>query len=299
MTDSSVSPAPQRVSPFALPEGYAAPPKPPAEVDAGVADAYRQTGFVLGEDSRLIHEGMTLQIDVLRDSYAGPYRTHRLAAIAMFWSRAFAYQRDAVGLALHGAYPSALPLIRSTTEAIAAQIGLLRDDDAAAFEAWLGSVGEPDEALKAVRTPIGFYRTGSVLAEDPALGPIYRIAGDLTNTHFGASLLQVAPESNRQKLAVAFGERLFHVGWAELTLGWTMALNVRQLRLAVDAAALGLVNLTNDRRDAIERLVERTSASLARGDRCTASEIEHEGGRKLLVSGFRRAPGAAARRIVL
>lgn len=299
MTEPPPGTAPQRVAPFALPEGYALPPKPGGDAESGVTDAHRQAGFVLGADVRLLERGMSLQVAVLRDSYGGPFRTHQFAAIAMLWSRAFACERDAIALAFDGAYVSAIPLLRGAAEALAGECGLLREDDVAAFEAWLAGVGQPDEALKAIRVPIGFYRTGSVLASDELLGPLYRVTSDLGNTHFGASLLEVAPESNQQKLAVAFGERLFHLAWAELTFGWALTLAVRQLRFAIEAAAPGIVAMTAERRAECEAFDADATAALARRDRCAISEVEVDGGRRLLVANFRRAPGSAARRVVM
>lgn len=291
-------PAPaHRVSPVGLPAAYRLPPRPAGEgVDQQVADARRQSSFVLGEDVRLFERGMNLQMDVLRDSHPVRYRTHALAALVMQWSRAYAYERDAFELALHGSYISALPLLRAAAECLAAQMGLHRGD-LPEFEAWLGGVGLPQSALHAVQVPLGRYRSSASIADDARLGPIYRATADLANTHFGSSLLQVGPESNQQKLALAFGDRAFHLGWAEVVFGWALGLVSRQLTFACEAH--DVLNIGDERRSEVESYASAVAGALERPDRCAIMEIEHEGERRLLVHNFRRAPGSAGRRILL
>lgn len=286
----------QRVSPLALPDGYSLPPRPGTDDDATAADAHRQAGFVLGADLRLFERGMNLQLAVLRDSYAVPYRTHAFAAIAMLWSRAFAYERDAFALAMQGAYASAVPLLKAAAEALGGQLGLL-SGDMGDFEAWLAGVGRPDETRKATAMPIGYYRSGAALEADAMIGPVYRVAADLANTHFGASLAVVGPESNMQKLAVTFAERAFHLGWAELTFGWALTLAARQLTFATEAA--DILNITAERRAECEAYAAEVRAVLGRRDRCVVDEVDVDGRRGLLISNFRRAPGGTPRRLVL
>ncbi len=286
----------QRVSPLALPGEYRTPPRPDGELDATAADAHRQTGFVLGKELRLFERGMNLQLAILRDSYAVRYRKPPLAAIAMLWSRAYAYERDAVALALAGSYVSALPLLGSAAEALAAQEALRRGA-MPLFEAWLAEAGRPDAARKAVSVPMGRFRAGSDPVGDPAIGAVYRATAALADTSFGASMVGVAPESNMQKLSVSFGERAFHLGWAELTLGWALTLVDRQLALAADA--VDIFNVTEERQAQRETFAAEVGATLARRDRCRVEELGRADGGRLVIANFRRAPGGAQRRLAL
>ncbi len=79
---------PPRVSPVVAPERWDLPGKPPEGALPIVQDAYRQTGFQLADDLRLLAEGMNLQLRIVQDSHPSRFRTHALAAGLMLWSRA-------------------------------------------------------------------------------------------------------------------------------------------------------------------------------------------------------------------
>ncbi|KKL68225.1 hypothetical protein LCGC14_2127120, partial [marine sediment metagenome] len=76
---------------------------------------------------------------------------------------------------------------------------------------------------------LGRYRAGSALAQDARLGSTYRFLTDLAMPHFGSTVLQTAPDSSQQKLALAFADNLFHLGWAELVTGWLLLLAGAQI----------------------------------------------------------------------
>jgi len=286
---------PQRVSPIRPPEEYTLPSRPDGAPDT-VLDAYRQTHFLLGGDLKLFAEAMNLQLRLLKDAYPSRYRTHALAALTGLWSRAYLCLGDAVLLTGRGSYPSALPLIRTTCEFIAAEKAL-RLSDAEEHDAWLRSTLRPDERHKAFEFDLGRFFSGEQLARDPILGSVYRAASDLARPNFGATLLQVGPESNNVRLAVSFGDTAFHLGWAEVILGWALALAARQARLII--AAEPVFPVSDEVRAAHGELQRRVDEALGRDDRCRIEEVEDDGSRRYLVHSFRRAASAAPKRIIL
>jgi hypothetical protein len=129
------------------------------------------------------------------------------------------------------------------------------------------------------------------------LGLTYRASTELARPHFGATLLEVAPESNLQKLAVTFADQAFHFGWAQLELGWLLALCAVMLQYVLDAA--GLFGASEQTKWAIEPWLVRTGATLAAADRCRIEEVEEDLERRFLVVNFRRQSGGAPRKLLL
>jgi hypothetical protein len=285
----------QRVSPISSPPAYRLPGRPDG-ASAAALDAYRQLHFLLGEDLHLFEEAMNLQLRLVRDSYPSRYRTHELAALMPLWSRTYAYLDAAALLLSRGEYAAAIPLIRAACESLAAQVPLC-GPDAADHHAWLAATLRPHEELKAFEFALGRHFSGETLASDPVLRAVYRPASDLSRPNFGASLLQVAPESNNVRLAITFADASFHLGWAEVILGWLLVLAARQIRLALEAPHVFAVGEATA--EAYRRVQRRVDTALARGDRCAIDEVEVGGERRYLVRNFRRAASASPRRILL
>jgi hypothetical protein len=212
------------------------------------------------------------------------------------WSRAFLYVADACTLVTRGGYASCLPLLRAACECIAAQDQLQREEMDQFLE-WATSTPRTNEAHKALEVEMGHYFAGGALASDERLRSVYRPVSDLGRPNFGATLLQVGPESNSQRLALTFADRAFHLGWAEIALGWLLALAERQLAVAL--AAEGIFALTDDARAAYGPLAAEVDAALGRSDRCRIDEIEDEGYKRYLVHNFRRTSGSAPKRVLL
>ncbi len=286
---------PQRVSGIAFPGEYRLPSRP--EAGDASADAYRQTQFVLGDDLALFAGAMDLQLRLMRDSSHSRFRTHTYGGIVALWSRSYLYLVDLVLLTTRGSYPSTLPLARTACEVIAAAEAL-RAGEADEHNIWLYGTLKPSEQHKAFEFELGRYFSGQTLADDAVLRSVYRPASDLGRPNFGATLLQVAPESNNLRLAIAFGDVSFHLGWAEIALGWALALAARQVRVIVEA---GAVFGTNDEtRSAYIELQRRVDEALARDDRCYIEEVvEGDNTRRYLVHNFRRQPSGAPKKIVL
>jgi hypothetical protein len=126
---------------------------------------------------------------------------------------------------------------------------------------------------------------------------VYRPAAELSRPAFGASLLHVGPESNNNRLAIAFADSSFHLGWAELTLGWLLALADKQVEIVLRAG--DIFPVSEERRLAFDALHRRVSEALKRSDRCRIQEVPDGNDLRYLAHNFRRASGAAPKRVLL
>lgn len=285
-----------RVAPVFAPESWELPGKPEGAPPA-IQDAYRQTQFALGGDLRLLHEGMNLQLRLVHDSHPSRYRTHALAAALMPWSRAFLGISDAVTLLSRGSYVSCPGIVRGACEYIAAATQL-RMEELPAFLEWLGTALRPDERHKGTEVGMGQFFAGSTIAQDPRLSVVYRAASELARPHIGASLLLVAAESNATRLAVTFGDQSFHFGWAQLLLGWLIALCEAQLRLVTITGA-DVFNISDYARQARDEWAARAVAALDNPARCAMEPVAIDGDQRWLMHNFRRQSSGAPRRFVL
>lgn len=285
-----------RVAPVTAPDSWELPGRPEGAA-AAVQDAFRQTGFQLGADLRLLHEGMNLHLRLVADSHPARYRTHALAAALMSWSRAFMNISDAVTLITRGSYAGCPALVRSAGECIAASTQL-RAEELPAFREWLAGGLRPDERFKATAVGIGQFFAGSTVAADPRFSTVYRAASELSRPHIGAALLLTAPESNAQRLAVTFADQSFHFGWAQLTLGWLLALCAVQARLVLQDGG-DVFNITAETREAMVGWITRTHAALDDPTRCSIEPVNDDGDQRWLVHNFRRQAAGAPRRLLL
>ncbi len=283
----------QRVSAIPLPDGYHLPSKPD---DASAQDAHRQTTFILGDDLRLFEEAMQLQLRITSDASHSAFRKHPYAAMMGLWSRAYLALADACMLTLRGSYASCPPLVRAACEQIAAQ-HQLHATDMELFMEWLAGALVPDEEHKAVDIGIGRYFAGETLAADAKLRAVYRPASELGRPNFGATLAEVGPESNNRRLALSFGETAFHLGWAELTLGWLLSLCERQLAVAVHATDVFAIH--EDTHAAYADVAARVATALARPDRCSIDEVPDGEYTRYLMHNVRRAAGGAPKKLLL
>lgn len=289
-------PAPtQRVSAIPFPERYRLPGKPEGAPPSS-QDAFRQTTFLLRDDLRLFEEGMNLHLRIVRDASPSTFRKHPYAALMGLWSRTFPALADACLLATRGSYASCPPLVRAACEYIAAQ-HQLHAGEMDVFLEWLSGHLTPNEAHKAFEFGMGRYFAGETLAADERLRRAYRPASELGRPNFGATLLEVGPESNNLRLALTFADTSFHLGWAELVLGWLLALCERQLAVAVHAR--GVFPIHEDIHRAYADFARRIDQALARSDRCSIEEIDEDNYTRYLVHNFRRAPSGAPKKVLL
>jgi hypothetical protein len=295
MGEHALNQQPKRVSPIHAPEQYGLPGRPDGAPDS-VLDAYRQTQFLLGSDLSLFAEAMNLQLRLMRDSYPSQYRTLVLAAVIGLWSRIFQYLGDGVLLLTRGSYPSTLPLIRAAAESMAAAEAI-RSGETEEYVEWVEATLTPSVEHRAIDIELGTFFSGSVLASDAVLGSVWRPVSNLSRPNFGATLIQVGPESNNQRLTLTFADRSFHLGWAELVLGWLIRLAVRQVQIAVDAEPM--MPVSDEVRTLWTDLASRAEKALAREDRCVIEEVDEAGFRRYLLHNFRRNSTAAPRKLLL
>jgi hypothetical protein len=251
---------------------------------------------LLGDDLRLLTEGMALQLRIVRDASASSFRKHPYAALMGLWSRTFRTLADACLLALRGSYGSCPVLVRAACEYVAAQ-HQLHAGEMELFLEWLAASLRQDDERKATDVGMGRYFAGETLAADDRLRAVYRPASELGRPNFGATLLQVGPESNNLRLALSFADTSFHFGWAQIVLGWLLVLCERQLAVAVHAK--GVFPIHEDTHGAYRDFASKAEASLTSPERCRIDEVDVDASKRYLVSNFRRAPGGAPKKVML
>ena len=289
------SPPPQRVSPITVPEEDPALPAPGESQPALVRDAFREFRFACSGESGWIERSLTLQRDIVRASRGSRYRNHRYTAALLLWSRIDAVALETWRLIAWANYAAVPPLIRAALEWLGAEQAIV-GSEFEEFEAYLRDFAQHDAEHVAVELGMGQYMAGQQLAMAAELGNVYRAAAELARPHFGASMLVTASESNRQRVLVHWGDRAFHLGWAQLLSGWLMVLLGRQSRFAVGR---GLFAVDAARRESFQALTRQAETILAAPDRCRGEWVTKKGRQRLLISGFRRQPSGAPLRLLL
>lgn len=277
-----------KIAPYRFPERYQLPSRQ-GDAQAAVQDAHRQTHFLLPSDLNLFERAMNLQLAI---ASAAKKRTPEAAALLGLWSRAFSYLAAACDLLSRGSYPSCPPLLRAACDCIAAQRSLLAEGFSE-YREWLATALGKDREHAASYVALGRYRAGSVLAQDERLGSAYRFLTDLSMPHFGSTLIQTGPDSSEQRLALAFADSVFHLGWAQLIAGWLLLLADAQIEAALSAPEL---KASDELQEEAERLRKEIREALEDPRRCRAEELAD--GRRL-VHNFRRAAGGAPKRVLL
>jgi hypothetical protein len=286
---------PQRVSGMRVPEGWSLPGKP-STLTPTAEDAWRQTGFLLASDLQLIEADLDLQARVAATGYTITARNMRMAAFASLWSRAFSCASDATTLIRRGGYQSALPLIRQSVEHIAAQAQLANEFDA--FRVWSHKAYARHAESRSEEVGLGHYFAGEAIAADEHLRPIYRAASDFGRPNFGPTALFVANEASHARYPLNFADEAFHLGWAQLLLGWVLRLGTRQLHFALHAA--DLFPAAAELRERTVTHVRDAERHLLDDTRCALEEYaDADGRRRHLLVNFRRMPSDAPKRVLL
>ncbi len=290
-----IAESPQRVSGMRVPSnGWQAPGKPD-RLSAAAEDAWRQSGFSLGQDLRLLGDGLDIQVRFAASGYTPGARTMTMAGFATLWSRALLTASDATTLVRRGSYQSAMPLVRQAVELVAAQAGLGAELDA--WRRWTHEAFGRDDANRATEQGVGHYFSGETIAGDDHLRVIYRAASDFGRPNFGPSALFVADGANHSRYPLVFADEAFHLGWAELLNGWLLRVNAHQLHTALHLAAQFPAD--PDLRTRAAQHVREIDELLADERRCRIEELTDEAGRRrLLLSQFRRQPGDQGRRLL-
>lgn len=275
-----------RIGPVHVPAEYSLPPRPAGE-GAEAQDAYRQAMFLLEEELGLFQRAMGMQLAMAQAIARS--RTPEAAALLLLWSRAFACLDGACRLLLVGRYAACPPLVRGACDLVAAQRGLM-ESRFQEWREWLESYPAQERGHAALEVALGRYRSSAAIAQHPRLAAIYRVAQELSQPHFGATVVEAAPEVATNHLPVPFAEARFHLGWSQVIMGWLLELCLLQLETA---AASGLI--AAEVASAQEELQQEVERVLSLPERCQVKEVE---GRLLLVN-FRRSPGAMPRRLLL
>ena len=287
--------APQRVSGMRVPNSWALPGKPEG-LTAAADDAWRQTGFVLGDDLRLLEAGLDAQARFAATGYAPAARTMTMAALASLWSRAFLCASDAASLVRRGAYQSAVALVRQAVEHVAAQDALPGEIES--FLEWAHHAYARHEQARAEDVGLGHYFGGEAIAGDEHLRAIYRAASDLGRPNFGPTALFTANEANARRYPLIFADEAFHLGWAELLLGWLLRVSARQLHVAMHQPQH--FPAPPELREEVASHVREVERHLLEGPRCRLEEhVDESGRRRHLLTDFRRRPGDASTRVLL
>jgi hypothetical protein len=138
------------------------------------------------------------------------------------------------------------------------------------------------------------FRAAEILAAHDVLGPLYRVTMDLSMPHFGASMLVAASESAPDHVSATFGDRDFHLGLAELHLGWLIELGKAQLATLREFDSIFVTPPAASGSGA-----EKATEWLASPSRCRVEAVEIGNERRYLVHNFRREPRSAPKRLLL
>lgn len=293
-TGFRVQDPPQRVSGMRVLDGWTLPGKP-ADLGPAAEDAWRQTGFLAAEELRLLAAGLDIQARLAATGYTATARNMTMVAFASLWSRAFLCQSDAVGLIRRGSYQSALALVRQAAEFIGAQAGLPEELDE--WRRWTHEAYGRHPETRSIEIGLGNYFSGSGISEDQHLRLIYRAASDFGRPNFGPTALFVANEASHERFPLIFADQAFHLGWAQLLLGWTLRLGAAQLHTGLHLSPQ--FPAPSDLREEAAGHVRAVEALLGATDRCRLEEWTDEQGRRhhLLVD-FRRQPSDAPGRLL-
>lgn len=267
--------------------------RPPAELP-GSADAYRQTGFILGEEVDLILEGLELEGQHAELASGSKFRSRVVAAAFGPWSRGWLARLQALHAAEWGDYSSAAVLVRAAADFEAAAAAHLAER-AAEWSGWLDA-GGIDEAttFHATQFRTHPFRSAESLARLPALGSVYREASLFALPHLGTTALLTASDSNRERYLATFGDRDFHLGLAELLLGWLLRLTVAHAELVQ-----GVDSELPPAPEAVVDWMTRATRVIDRRDRCRLEEVEVDGEPRTIIVNWRREPRAAPKRVLL
>lgn len=261
----------------------------------GSADAYRQLGFVLGADVELVLRGLELESAVVSASSGAKFRSQAMVAVVAQWSRSWLTRLQALHAVDWGNYTAALPLIRAAADYSAASLAMLQDPSE--WEEWIaGDAVAPAHEDHATSIDMHGFRSAETLAANPSLGLIYRAATDLSLPHFGSTILVTAADSSPERTMLTFGDRDFHFAMAELCLGWLTEISSQHLSGVAHQPAKALAT---PGADVVSVFVGEVGKATSRPDRCHIEAVERDGRSRYLIHNWRRAPGAAAKKLLL
>ncbi len=295
--DASEPPGPprQRISPITFPSATPALAKPRDDEPQVRRDAFRETSFALPLDLRWLSDAFTLQHKIVEQSYGSSFRNRRYASALIFWSRVYSGGIEARALTARASYSAALALMRAMMEWLGAEQAVVGDEQIE-FEDWLRDAWSNNREHHATEIGMGQYMAGQQIAMAPDTADAYRAVSELSRPHFGASALLSADGSHDKRFLVNWSDEAFHLGWAQLLIGWQIVIQDRQCRFAVGS---GLFGVESEDRQEYQRLHRQTQTLLEDVRRCKASWIIDAGRQRLLIDNYRRQPSGAPKRLLL
>ena len=286
--------SPHRVSPPKIfPEATHAA-KPPSS-PAGPADAFRQTKFMLSDETHTVVDGLNLEGALAKAASGSKFRNQRVAAGMAMWSKSWLCRLQALHAIEWGNYTATPTLVRGAADHLAAQRAVT-SISAGEWDEWLASDGigrAPEQQATTFR--LHPFRSAEMLAADPDLGLLYRAAMDLSMPHFGSTALLAAADSDEERVMVTFGDRDYHQGLAELLLGWLLKLGLAH----VSAVSEDGSPFPGAEPKQGAGWISRAGVILQRADRCTMSLADLEGEQRWLIDHWRRGPAAVPKRVLL
>ena len=268
--------------------------RPPAEAD-GSADAYRQTAFVLDEPVALVLDGLNAEGAIAQATAGSKYRTQQMASAMALWSRSWLARLQVLHSLQWGNYAACTPLVRAAADYQASMLYLLRTG-AAEWQEWLerGGIAIAPEQ-HATEFQLHAFRAAEILAAHETLGPVYQAAMTLSLSHFGSSLLFAGADSAPDHVSVTFGDRDFHMGLAELHLGWLVELDGAQSQALREFDGV----VAYDDGAGLAGLETKAAKWLSTASRCRLEHTEVNGEMRFIVHNWRREPRSAPKRILL
>lgn len=295
MNDGQADPPKQRISPITFPAETPSLAKPREDEPQSRRDAFRETSFALALDLRWLQDAFSLQRKIVEQSYGSSFRNRRYASALMFWSRVYSAGIEARALAARASYSAALPLMRATMEWLGAEQAVVGEEQIE-FEDWLRGAWSNNAEHHAIEVGMGQYMAGQQIAMAPEMADAYRAVSELSRSHFGATAILTADGSHDKRLLVNWADEAFHLGWAQLLIGWQITIQDRQCRFAVGS---GLFGVESEDRQEYQRLHRQSQTILQDQRRCRGEWIIDNGRQRLLIDGFRRQPSGAPKRILL
>ena len=176
---------------------------------------------------------MNLQLQIVKAN--SRLRSPEAGALFAFWSRAFSHMADACTMMSLGSYPSCAA---AATDCLrlrrVAALTLGQTGSASTRPGWKTPCRRT-ESTRRWRSTSAAFEQGSALAEDERLGSLFTGCSATSRCRISARpLFQVAPDSNLQKISIAFGDSALPPGLG----GAYRRLAAAALRCAADGRRL-------------------------------------------------------------
>ena len=286
---------PKRISPISFPPFTPILAQPAKGDSEAVRDAFRECRFALSPDINWLQQTLVLQRDLVEASYPTKYRNPRYAASLLLWSRIYSTGIETLRLTTLARYAACPSLIRSCIEWLGSE-SAVEEKQGEDFVSWLNAAFIPNQEKAATEFGMGQFFSSEMIAADQELAIAYQGATELARPHFGVSALLLAPESNRDRIQIHWGDESFHLGWSEMLFEWQILIQQRQVNLALNSK---LFAQDSSVRDTWQKLNKEAELILNKSSRCKLESVRIDGQDRLIILNFRRRASGAPQRILL